>query len=123
MLTIIKIFLVFCVAEFVHANAMPLFTSVKDSTICSRGYEPITSTWQACKAAAKWHGTENEQIIFVADKLSGTAAYPPGCYWQFNNGKSYRMFCHLKKGDIYFCERHANYFSRLACKYDQTFPP
>ena len=103
MLAIIKIFVVLCVAESVHANALPRFMSVKGSTSCAPGYAPITSTWQACKAAAEWHGQEKGKIVFVGDKLSGTAAYPPGCYWQYNNGKSYRMLCHLKKkGGMHF---------------------
>ena len=114
MLAIItKILVVLCVVESVHGEkTIPLFTrlfaSVKGSTTCPQGYEPITSTWQACKAATKWHGEEKGKILFVDGKSPEKAAYPPGCYWQYNNGKSHSMLCHLKKGWIYFEKNAAN---------------
>ena len=127
MLTIIKILVVFCVAESrglsfepplkttaesVHTNAMPkinskkIFTSVEDSVACSRGYEPITSTWQACKAAVARDSNEKGNIVFVdgsGRQVDGKKKYmhakaTPGCYWNYNNGLSYRTFCRLKKG-------------------------
>ena len=103
----IKITLFFlCVAQSAHAKS--LFTTVEagaDAAGCSLGYEPITSTWQNCEQAAKWHGVDVKDIAFV-NSVSTTSVpglfLPPGCYLQFkhNNVEGYLQFCRLVKGAL-----------------------
>ena len=74
---------------------------------CSRGYEPITSSWQQCKAAGQSLGITGDSINHVDYKFAGTDEFPQGCYRSglnkrvhFNTGPG----GNAKHGDSIICK-------------------
>ena len=91
------------------------YISVSGPT-CSPGYEPITSSWQHCKAAAQLLGINGDHIDHVDYPLESSAV-PQGCCRSglnkrvhFNTGPG----GNAKDGDSIICKRSRDIICKLS---------